>query len=437
MTKRIFQAICFAALSVFLASSVLILGVLYPYFSNVQQAQLRVQTKLAAQGAAQGGAAYFSGLELQNCRITWIGTDGTVLYDSQSDRAQMENHLEREEVSQAMAEGSGESRRYSSTLMNRYLYCAQRLPDGTILRLSVAQNSVLLLLLGMAQPFCIILAVAIALSVCLAIRISKKIVAPLNDLDLDHPLAEQGYDELSPLLRRLDSQQRQLRQAEQLRREFTANVSHELKTPLHVISGCAELIKDGVVAPQDVTSFAQRIYGESQRMGQLVEDIISLSHLDEGAQDMEWETVDLYELARTVVHALEVKAEAAHVTIKLSGESASLRAIPALLHSILYNLCDNAIKYNREGGEAELSVVREDGAVVLSVQDTGIGIEEASRERIFERFYRVDKSRSKAVGGTGLGLSIVKHAAKVHDAKITVESVLNQGTTVTVRFPIL
>ena len=237
MTKRIFQAICFAALSVFLASSVLILGVLYPYFSNVQQAQLRVQTKLAAQGAAQGGAAYFSGLELQNCRITWIGTDGTVLYDSQSDRAQMENHLEREEVSQAMAEGSGESRRYSSTLMNRYLYCAQRLPDGTILRLSVAQNSVLLLLLGMAQPFCIILAVAIALSVCLAIRISKKIVAPLNDLDLDHPLAEQGYDELSPLLRRLDSQQRQLRQAEQLRREFTANVSHELKTPLHVISG--------------------------------------------------------------------------------------------------------------------------------------------------------------------------------------------------------
>lgn len=435
MTKRIFQAICFVALAVFFASSALILGVLYPYFSNVQQTQLRAQTMLAAQGMAREGAAYFDGLTLQNCRITWIAADGTVLYDSQSDSARMENHLAREEVAQAIKEGSGESRRYSATLMDRYLYCAQRLPDGTVLRLSVAQGSVLMLLLGMAQPFCIILAVAITLSICLAIHIAKKIVAPLNELDLDHPLSGQGYDELTPLLRRIDSQQRQLRQGEQQRREFTANVSHELKSPLHVISGYAELIKNDLVQPQDLIPFAQRIYEEAQRMVHLVEDIISLSHLDEGAQDMERETVDLYELARTVVQALEVKAEAAHVTLKLTGEAAPLYGIPTLLHSILYNLCDNAIKYNHKGGSVTVEVKDIGDFATVSVSDTGIGIPAEHQSRIFERFYRVDKSHSKEIGGTGLGLSIVKHAAKLHHAEIALHSVVDQGTEITIRFP--
>lgn len=558
MTKRIFRSICLAAFAVFAASLVLIMGVLYGYFSNVQQNQLRMQTMLAAQGVSNEGSAYFDHLETRNFRITWVDESGEVLYDSHSDTSQMENHLEREEIQDAFAKGYGESRRYSVTLLERSLYCAQRLEDGTVLRLSVAQNTVLTLLLGMAQPICIIFLAAIVLSVMLAVRLSKQIVKPLNELNLNEPLSNREYDELSPLLHRIASQQRQLKwqemellkkqkeldtivenmkegmillnpegriisinpsavellnaeshcvgkdiltisrdlqlqealtkaldgeqtertivirdgsyrleaspvfadsesdaemqttvsgvavlmidvtekeKAEQMRREFTANVSHELKTPLHAISGYAELLRNGMVQSQDLISFAGKIYTEAQRMVQLVEDIISLSHLDEGAEDMKREKVDLYGLAKAVVLSLESEAETAGITLELSGGEAVMKGIPQLLHSIVYNLCDNAIKYNHQGGRVDVIVKSEETSTLLQVRDTGIGIDPKHQERIFERFYRVDKSHSKEVGGTGLGLSIVKHAARIHNARIELHSAKGEGTTVTVRFP--
>lgn len=550
MTKRIFRSSCLIALTVFLASVILFLGVLYEYFTDVQQAQLKTQTNLAAQGVTNEGMDYFQDFKVTGCRITWIAADGKVLYDSETDTAEMENHLEREEVVKAIATGYGESRRYSATLTKRSLYAAKRLPDGTILRLSLSQSSILTLLLGMIQPICVIFAVALILSIVLAIQVSEKIVEPLNVIDLDHPLANEGYDELSPFLRRIDNQQKQLQQqkatllhkenelntimgsmnegmillnqkgkilsmnpaagrlleagedcigadmlsvsrdldlqeiladarqgkagervielhgesyqidaspivsdhvtkgvallffnvtekekAEQMRREFTANVSHELKTPLHAISGYAELLKNDMVKEEDLAPFGGKIYDEAQRMVRLVEDIISLSHLDEGAEDMQREEVDLYELAERAIRSLEPEAQTAHVAVTLSGETAVLKGIPQLLYSILYNLCDNAIKYNREAGSMAVNVQNRETEILFSVSDTGIGIATEHQERIFERFYRVDKSHSKEVGGTGLGLSIVKHAAKIHNAKIEVESVIGKGTTVTVAFP--
>lgn len=550
MTKRIFRTIFIVAVGVFLSSAVLFMTVLYDYFSAVGQNQLHAQIDLAAQGVLHEGIEYFDGLEAQNYRITWIGTDGSVLYDSMSDADNMENHFEREEVKEALAKGYGESSRYSATLTERYLYSAKRLPDGTVIRLSVTQNSLLLLTLGILQPMIILFAVAIVLSAFLASGLSKKIVKPLNELDLDKPLDHGGYDELSPLLRRIDTQQRQIRRqkeelerkqsefeavtggmmegilllnpkgivlsinraasklfdtdslavgkdilsvnrslalteflhkaedgrhteavmefgsgkyqltaspvtannevlgivvllldvtekekAEQMRREFTANVSHELKTPLHTISGCAELLSNGMVKPEDIVDFSKRIYTEAGRMVRLVEDILKLSHLDEGADDMKREETDLFVLADPVITALMPEAEKVGVKTELRGESAVLLGIPQLLESIVYNLCDNAIKYNRKGGSVSVTVRNEEEFVILSVVDTGIGIPEEHKERIFERFYRVDKSHSKEIGGTGLGLSIVKHAARLHEAEIDLQSTVNGGTAVTVKFP--
>ena len=551
MTKRIFRSICLVAITVFTASVILIMGVLHAYFSDVQQEQLKMQTNLAAQGVMHEGMDYFKDLDVSDYRMTWIDGQGAVLYDSQSDSAGMENHLEREEVKAALVSGYGESRRYSATLMERYLYAARRLPDGTVLRLSISQNSILTLLMGMVQPICIVFAVALLLSVALAVRLSGRIVQPFNEIDFDNPLSNEGYDELSPFLRRIASQQRQLasqrdaleqkenelhtivgsmnegmillnekgkiismnpaarrllgaswecvgldllsvsrnldlqeilektlrgeacekvialqgeryqidaspvraedkvrgaalcffnvtekEKAEQMRREFTANVSHELKTPLHAISGYAELLKNDMVKREDVSPFAGKIYDEAQRMTQLVEDIISLSRLDEGAKDMESERTELYGLAAKAVKSLEPEADAARVTMELSGEPADVEGVPQLLYSIVYNLCDNAIKYNREGGKVAVRVAAEKGKTILTVSDTGIGIGKEHWERVFERFYRVDRSHSRAVGSTGLGLSIVKHAVIIHKAEITLDSEEGRGTTVTVKFPL-
>ncbi len=550
MTKRIFRSICLVAIAVFLASVVLFLGVLYDYFGNVQQKGLKTQTELAAQGVQTVGEEYFEGLSPKGYRISWISADGSVLYDSEADFSEMENHLAREEIKEALASGYGESSRYSVTLMERTLYSAKRLPDGTILRLSVAQSTLLTLMLGMMQPILLIIAIAVGISFWLAHRLSKNITAPLNQLNLDDPLNNEGYDELSPLLRRIDAQQRQIRrqekelrqkreefeavaenmaegilllntkgmileinraaenlfgtthscigkhilavnrsmeisellsgiekgvrtekiidlnggkyqfavspvkesgnlsgavllmldvtekeQAEQMRREFTANVSHELKTPLHTIAGCAELLENGMVRPEDRARFYSQIRGEAGRMIALVEDIIRLSHLDEGADDMKRERVDLYELAVETAGSLSGEAESAGVSVGVDGESAMVDGIPQLLESIVYNLTDNAIKYNRQGGTVKVSVGHCPEGVRLLVSDTGIGIPKELWERIFERFYRVDKSRSKELGGTGLGLSIVKHAAGLHDAKIELQSAEGEGTTVTVVFP--
>ncbi len=546
MTKRIFCSIFFAVFGVFLTSLALIMGILYGYFTNVQQAQLRMQTVLAAQGVSNEGAGYFRGLDIKDCRITWIGADGTVLYDSQAGTA--ENHLAREEVVEALSTGYGESRRYSATLMLRSLYAAQRLADGTVLRLSIAQNSILTLALGMAQPICTVFLVAVILSALLAVHISRRIVKPLAEMDLDAPMPGGGYEELAPLLRRAQSQQKQLKwqeaalqrkqdtlntivssmsegmvlldrehkivsinpaamallglgafsvgtdilalagnvdlravveqalrgergeqtiavrgtrhrleaapiisgdkpagaallffditekeKTEALRREFTANVSHELKTPLQSISGCAELLENGLVREEDIRPFAGRIHAEAQRMTRLVEDIIHLSQLDEGAA-LAWQEVELYEAAREAAAALQSSAAARQIRLSVTGERALVSGARGLICEMIYNLCDNAIKYNVEGGSVEVSVEEDGQRAVVSVSDTGIGIPPEYQDRIFERFFRVDKSRSKASGGTGLGLSIVKHIAQYHGAELAVESELGRGTKISVSF---
>lgn len=404
MTKRIFRSICLVVLTVFFASVIFIMGALYEYFSNVEQAQLKIQTNLAAQGVTNEGIEYFRDLEIMNYRISWIAPDGNVIYDSESDTAEMENHLEREEIRKAFSDGYGESRRYSATLMESSFYSAQQLADGTVLRLSISQKSILTLLLGMIRPVCIVFVIALVLSVVLTVRISKKIV---NVTEKE--------------------------KAERMRREFSANVSHELKTPLHSISGYAELLKNDMVKEDDRIPFAGKIYNEAQRMIRLVEDIISLSQLDEGAKDMQKENADIYELAQKAVQSLKPAADSVCVTLELSGVSVSVNGIPALLYSLIYNLCDNAIKYNHENGKVTVNVQDEENAVLVTVKDTGIGIAPEHHERIFERFYRVDKSRSRAVGGTGLGLSIVKHTAVIHNAKIQIDSSIGKGTTVVVK----
>ena len=440
MTKKIFRSICLAAIAVLLASLVLIMGVLYDYFAQLQRRQLAVQTDLAAQGLMAQGMEFFDGLQLADCRLTWIAADGAVLYDSAS-TGDLDNHLDREEIRQALATGQGDSTRYSNTLTEQLFYHARLLPDGTVLRLSTSRYTVWVLLMGVLQPVLVVALLAILLSLLLAYRLSARLTRPLNDVDLNDPLKNVEYEELRPLLSRIDAQQEQLRRdkqqlekTEQIRREFTANVSHELKTPLHSISGYAELLANDMVKPQDVQPFAGKIYSESRRMSSLVEDIISLSQLDAGAPEMPREECDLYLIAQNAVDSLSLAAEEAGVTVSLSGESARLNGVPQLLYGICYNLCDNAIKYNREKGIVSVSVRDGEQEAVLTVSDTGIGIPPEHQQRIFERFYRVDKSRSKAVGGTGLGLSIVKHSALIHKAKIELTS-SPDGSTFTLRFP--
>lgn len=550
MTKRIFRSVCIVAVVVLFASLALVMGVLYDYFSGSQEDQLKTQTDLAAQGIEHEGSSYFDGLDSEELRITWIDKNGKVLFDNKTDASSMENHLEREEVRQAVENGYGKSSRYSETLTEKSLYSAKKLSDGSVLRLSVSQYSVLTLFLGMLRPVLIIALLAVVLALLLAYRLSKNIVTPLNKLNLDSPLSNKVYEELSPLLKRMDAQQRQLKhqseelkrkreefetatenmsegliilnekgvilslnraaakmlglsedsvgkdifsektsvnlkeptqialsgknkeevfalrdgncqllanpvstdgkvtgaallvldvtekeRAEQMRREFTANVSHELKTPLQTISGYAELLANGMVADKDKTAFSEKIYAEAQRMIRLIEDIIKLSNLDEGAVELTRETVDLYVTAENTVRSLLPAAKKANVTLSLNGENAEIYGIPQLLTAVVYNLCDNAIKYNKDGGTVFVNVKNNAENIVLSVRDTGIGIPKEQQERIFERFYRVDKSHSKEVGGTGLGLSIVKHAAKLHDAKITLESEVGKGTGITVIFP--
>lgn len=440
MTKKIFQSICLAAVIVFFISLVLIMGVLYRHFSDVQMQQLHIQADLAARGVEDNKIRYLQSLDDNDCRITWIDPEGTVLFDNRTDSLEMENHLEREEIVDALRLGRGESKRYSTTLLERQLYSAIRLEDGTILRLSISQPTWWSLVLDMLRPIAAVVVSAVGISLLLAFRLSKWIIRPLNTLNLDEPESAMAYEEVTPLLERIGSQQERIRrqeaEAEQMRREFTANVSHELKTPLQSISGYAELLSEGMVKNEDVPHFGRQIFSESRRMISLVEDIIRLSHLDEGAGDMHREEVDLYELAALTVKNLTPAAESAGIALYLTGESAKLYGIPVLLDTILFNLCDNGIKYNKRGGSVTIHVKTAPGAAAVSVSDTGIGIPAPEQERIFERFYRVDKSRSKAVGGTGLGLSIVKHAAKIHNARVEIKSTVGEGTVFTVIFPI-
>ena len=551
MTKRIFRSIVFTVLAVLLAASTLIIGILYSYFNQIQRNQLRVETALASHAVANEGIGYFDKLDgTMDCRITWIDSDGTVLYDNRSDSDSMVNHLARDEVIQALQSGYGQSTRYSDTLMQQYFYAAELLPDGTILRLATSRQSVFQFLADSVLSILLIVSIAGLLSLWFANRLSRQIVRPLNSLDLNAPLHNHAYPEIHPLLQRLEAQQEQLRQqqqelmqrqkefhtvtkslpeglillnssgtilsinpaasallevtpncvgadfsvancnsiighlveealtgkkaeqtvllngttymaaarpvktegnlsgvavllldltqkqkAEVLRREFTANVSHELKTPLHAISGYAELLKSGLVQPQDTFGFFEKIYTEAQRLISLVEDILRLSRLDEGAADMHWVTTDLYAALCQTARELEGPAELSGVTLDISGETAPLSGIPQLHNAILFNLLDNAIKYNRRGGRVTATVFSRENRVILTVSDTGIGIPASHQERIFERFYRVDKSHSKEVGGTGLGLSIVKHAVQILHGELSLSSSAETGTQIQISFP--
>ena len=550
MTNKIFRSILLASLAVLLASLVIIMGCLYGYFSDIQEKQLKDELNLAAVAVEEQGESYLSKVNSENYRITWIKANGEVIYDTKADAAEMENHSEREEIQEAFAYGSGESTRYSDTLLEKTMYYAKKLADGSVLRFSVSQATVWVLVIGMIQPIFAVFLIVLLLSTILAKRLAKRIVEPLNELDLEHPLDNDVYEEISPLLTRINSQHQQISEqlgqlqrkndefdqitgsmkeglvllnkngiilsinpaaqdlfktgryaigkdflaidrshdltkairqalseghsemrlerngrqyqldisrieskgevlgsvllafdvteqeyAERNRREFTANVSHELKTPLQSIIGSAELIENGLVKQEDMARFIERIHSEAVRLVTLIDDIIRLSQLDEGAE-MPMEEVNLYEIAKDVVNNLQDSAKVKNISLSLSGEKHSVHGVYRLLHEIVYNLCDNAIKYTNEGGNVQIKVEGDANNTVLTVKDDGIGIPLEHQDRIFERFYRVDKSHSKASGGTGLGLSIVKHGVKYHHGNIDLKSAVGKGTTITVQFPL-
>ena len=549
MTKKIFRSIVLIAGAVLLASLVIIMGCLYEYFGGVQEQQLQDELGLAAIMVEDGGETGLQRVDTRRYRLTWIDADGTVLYDTDADAESLENHGGRAEVQQAMENGTGESVRYSTTFLEKTMYCAKRLSDGTVLRISRSHATVGVLLLGMLQPILVVLIAALVLSAIFARRLSRRIVEPLNNLDLDHPLENDAYEELSPLLGRISRQSGQINaqvrelkrktdefaqitgslreglvlldergyvlsinpaaqrlfgvdagcvgqdflvvdrsreldsaiaaamseghselraeragriwqfdisridtageqhgaallafditeheNAEQSRREFTANVSHELKTPLQGIIGSAELLESGMVKQEDVPRFVGHIRAEAQRLVTLIGDIIRLSQLDEG-DEMPRESVDLLSVAKEAAQDLQGAAEARNVTISVEGKSVQINGVRRLLYETIYNLCDNAVKYNREGGSVRVQVDEADGKASIRVADTGIGIAPEHQSRIFERFYRVDKSHSKASGGTGLGLSIVKHAVAYHHGEIALESEVGKGTAIMVSFP--
>ena len=445
MSKKVSRSIWMVTLVVFLASLTFVMGAMYNYFGGIQRSQLVIETQLAARGVELGGPAYLEDLGESAARITWIAPDGAVLYDNTAKSAEMENHLEREEVREALETGIGESSRYSGTLSRKELYYAVRLPDGSVLRLSSMRNTVWTLVLGFIQPIAAVALLALVFSFLLSSKVSKKVVEPINRIDPDRPtdyIGKEEYREVAPLLLKMASQQAELRESRaemektlQIRQEFTANVSHELKTPLQAISGYAELLETGMAREEDVKPFAGKIRAEAQRMTKLAEDIIELTRLDDGTEERKPEKVDLRRIAENAADALRSTAESRGVSLEVSGESAPLYGVPQILYGIVHNLCDNAIKYNRPDGRVEVHVEDTGESVELSVRDTGIGIPEEDRDRIFERFYRVDKSHSKDNGGTGLGLSIVKHGAAIHNAAIRLDSQLGTGTAITVSFP--
>ena len=404
MTKRIFRGSLLTSLVILAISFFVVLTGLYGYFSMLQEKQLRLELELAARGVEAAGAAYLKGLSSSDFRLTWVGEDGAVLWDTRTPAESLANHKDREEILQAMEQGHGNSARFSDTLTVKTLNWAARLSDGTVLRISAQRLTVLALAIEMLQPVCVLVLTAIILSAVLASR------AAVLAVDVTDQATERS------------------------RREFTANVSHELKTPLQSILGSAELMENGMVPEGDVPGFAGRIRTEAARLMALIEDIIRLSQLDE-AVPISRERVELLEVAEDVAASLQDAAGAKNVSLSVTGEGAEVEGAPGLIREMVFNLCDNAIKYNVPGGTVEVSVSRRERGGILTVRDTGIGIPPQYQSRVFERFFRVDKSRSKASGGTGLGLSIVKHGAQYHGAKISLRSQPKKVTEISILFP--
>lgn len=368
-------------------------------------------------------------------RITLISRDGSVLYDSDENAADLENHLHRPEVQKAVRDGSGLDVRHSDTMSMDMIYYALSLSDGRILRVAQSASSVTYTALQLFPVMTAVLVVMLFVSALIIRAQAGALIRPINAINLDEPLENDIYEELTPLLQRIDRQNKEKEQTANMRKEFSANVSHELKTPLTSISGYAEIMKNGLVKPGDMQKFSERIYRESQRMIALVNDIIKLSKLDEGEVPVEREDVDLLVLSKDVVETLAEKAQRCKVHADVFGESCTIHGVRQLLQEMVYNLVDNAIKYNHEGGSVSVTVTKTPRGAELTVSDNGIGIPQDQLERVFERFYRVDKSRSKERGGTGLGLSIVKHGAAVNHAKIEIGSELGRGTSITLLFP--
>ena len=549
MTSRIFRSIFSTSVIVLAAAIIIITSFLYSYFNSIQVKGLKDTLSVASAGTEQMGADYLVGLSDHSYRFTWIAADGEVLFDSMAEKAQMDNHLDREEISEAFMSGWGSSTRHSATLTEETLYEAKLLSDGTVLRISTDRASVLTLLLGMLHPIVVVIVIAVVISAILADKMAKRIIEPLNKLDLDNPTENNAYEEISPLLIRIHKQNMKIEEkaaelnrkkeefglitdnmheglilldksrciltinpaamtlfgagenctgkdfltierrtdvrgaienaaakghseiritrrdreyqldisriesegeiagvvilcfditeqagAERLRREFSANVSHELKTPLQSISGSAELIENGLVKQEDLPRFVGHIRNEASRLIRLVEDIIKLSQLDEG-NEMPMEKISLLSLSGEVCGIIGDSAKQRNITLSVSGDEGYILGVKQLIFEIIYNLCDNAVKYNRDGGNVFVKIAESKDETTLVVSDTGIGIPAEHQQRVFERFYRVDKSHSRKSGGTGLGLSIVKHGIMLHNGKITLKSEENKGTEITVIFP--
>lgn len=411
--------------------------VVYRQNVGVMEREIRQEAQYIKAAIRDAGEGYLdeAASVQKETRLTLISQDGQVLYDSEhTDEATLENHKNRPEVRQAVNLGEGQDVRRSDTLEREMFYYALRLDDGTILRVARSMDSVLRTALEVLPGMTVIAGIMLAFALALSRWQVRRLIRPINELKLDDPLENEIYEEITPLLRRIDEQNKEKDAIANMRKEFSANVSHELKTPLTSISGYAEIMKNGMVRPEDMKKFSERIYNEASRLITLVEDIIKLSKLDEGEIEVEKEDVDLYEMTREIVSRLAPQAQARKVRVEVTGESVIYHGIRQVLDEMIYNICENAIKYNKEGGSLSVWVGSTLKGKKVIVTDTGIGIPKDQQERIFERFYRVDKSHSKETGGTGLGLSIVKHGAMIHDAQIHVESEVGKGTKMEITF---
>ncbi len=419
-----------------LVSYLLFSFIVYQQNLSILKSDVRQEASYIRTALEVSGAQYLEQLDSAGAqtRITYIDQDGNVLYDSQGGEASLENHKERKEIREALEKGSGEDIRMSDTVGAELYYYAIRMQNGNVLRVAKTRDS----LAGTALQILPLVAFLGFFMILLAYVISRhqtnRLIRPINELDIAHPLDNNVYEELAPLLTEIDRHNKEKEKTVIMRKEFSANVSHELKTPLTSISGYAEIMKNGLVRPEDMHIFAERIYKEAKRLITLVEDIIKLSKLDEESVELEKENVEMYELCREVLGRLMMQAEEKNVTLQLDGEPVVYCGIRQILDEMIYNLCENAVKYNVDGGRVILQVGRTEDGVKITVTDTGIGIPAEHLGRIFERFYRVDKSHSKETGGTGLGLSIVKHGALLHDAKVEVQSEVGKGTRIILLF---
>ena len=411
--------------------------ILYNRNLNLLKSEVKQEAEYIRTAVNISGPSYLDQMSQadERTRITQIDENGDVLYDSSSEESDMENHGAREEIKEALASGTGESERVSDTLGRELYYYAVLLDDGTVLRVAKSMDNLAMTALNVLPVMGVLAVIMIGFALMLAKWQTKKLIKPINELNLENPLENTIYEELTPLLVAMDKQNKEKEAVSNMRKEFSANVSHELKTPLTSISGYAEIMKNGMVRPEDMKKFSERIYNEARRLITLVEDIIKLSKLDEESVELEKEEVDLYNLTMEIVSRLSPQASQKHIRMEVMGEQVNCFGIRQILDEMVYNVCENAIKYNNEGGRVSVWVGATLDGPKISVSDTGIGIPKEHQERIFERFYRVDKSHSKERGGTGLGLSIVKHGALLHGAKVSVDSAPGKGTRIEMLFP--